>query len=49
MHLVFDDYGEFWVWVDDRDENIELSPQFDTKQDAINWQQHLKKIFTGKQ
>lgn len=48
MRLIFDEYDGFWVWVDDKDENHELSPRFDEENDALNWQKHMKKIFTGK-
>lgn len=48
MRLIFDDYDGFYVWVDDKDENIELSPRFDEEYDALNWQKHMKRIFTGK-
>lgn len=37
MHLICDDYSQVYVWVDDSDENIELSPHFDYEEDAIQW------------
>lgn len=48
MSLIYDNYGCYWVWVSDKDQNEELSPQFDDEQDALQWQKTLKKIFTGK-
>lgn len=48
MRLIFDDYDGVWVWVNDKDDNDELSPHFDEEHDAIQWQQRMKKIFTGK-
>lgn len=47
MRLIFDEYEGIWVWVEDHDENIELSPHFDEEHDALQWQKHMKKIFTG--
>lgn len=47
MKLIFDEFDGIYVWVEDHDENIELSPQFDEEQDAIEWQKRMKKIFTG--
>jgi hypothetical protein len=37
MHLILDDYNQIYVWVDDSDENTELSPHFDYEEDAIQW------------
>jgi len=37
MKLICDDYNEVYVWVDDNDENVELSPHFDYEEDAIQW------------
>jgi hypothetical protein len=31
------------VWVDDLDENEELSPHFDYEEDAIQWQNRMRK------
>lgn len=47
MRLIFDDYNGYWVWVENHDENNELSPQFDTEHDAIKWQATMRKILTG--
>lgn len=48
MRLIFDEYNGYWVWVSDTDDGEELSPQFDEERDAVQWQQRMKKIFTGK-
>lgn len=41
MRLICDDYDQVYVWVDDRDENIELSPHFDYEEDAIEWRDRI--------
>jgi len=42
MKLLCDDFNQIYVWVDDLDENIELSPHFDYEDDALNWKQRIK-------
>jgi coproporphyrinogen III oxidase len=42
MKLICDDYNEVYVWVDDADENVELSPHFDYEEDAIEWHRRIK-------
>ena len=37
MRLICDDYMQTYVWVEDLDENIELSPHFDYEEDADSW------------
>ena len=37
MKLLRDDYQDIFVWVDDNDERIELSPHFDYEEDADEW------------
>jgi len=37
MTLIHDEFGEFWVWVEDNNHDIELSPQFDFQEDAELW------------
>ena len=37
MTLILDDYNGIYVWVDDNNENEELSPHFDYEEDAIQW------------
>jgi hypothetical protein len=43
MKLLCDDYNEVYVWVDDRDENLELSPHFDYEADAVEWRRRMQK------
>jgi coproporphyrinogen III oxidase len=43
MKLICDDYNEVYVWVDDADENFELSPHFDYEEDAIEWHRRMRK------
>lgn len=37
MKLLCDDIQSVYVWVEDHDENIELSPHFDYEDDAAQW------------
>ena len=43
MRMSYDDYNQVYVWVDDNDENIELSPHFDYEEDAIKWYGQISK------
>ncbi len=43
MTLLNDDLNQIYVWVDDLDENIELSPHFDYEEDALQWRDRMKK------
>ena len=43
MKLLHDDYNLVYVWVDDNDENEELSPHFDYEADAFQWFEQMKK------
>ena len=43
VRLILDDYNQVYVWVDDLDENDELSPHFDYEEDAIQWQNRMRK------
>ena len=47
MRLIFDEYEEYWVWVDGGDENDVLSPPFDEEHDAVQWKSRMKRILTG--
>lgn len=42
MRLINDTINDWWVWVDNNDENIELSPHFDYEEDAIQWRDRIK-------
>lgn len=44
MRLICDDYNQIYVWVEDLDENVELSPRFDYEEDAIQWKQRLEEL-----
>lgn len=48
MNLIFDEYEGVFVWVKTGDENYELSPKFDTEEDAQDWYNAMRKIFKGK-
>ena len=37
MRLIADDFKEVYVWVDDDNDNIVLSPHLDYEEDAIQW------------
>lgn len=47
MTLVYDDIADTWVWVNPKDHDDELSPVFDTKQDAKDWYSRMEKYFRG--
>lgn len=42
MKLLMDEWNGVYVWVEDHDENIELSPHFDYEEDAIQWYKHVR-------
>jgi hypothetical protein len=42
MKLLQDDYNQVYVWVDDMDEDHELSPRFDYEDDALLWKERMK-------
>lgn len=37
MQLILDDHNGVYVWVDDTDKDVILSPHFDYEEDAIQW------------
>lgn len=41
MKLLHDDYALVYVWVDDMNEDDELSPHFDYEEDAIQWRDRM--------
>ena len=43
MKMLYDDYNQIYVWVDDMNEDIELSPRFDYEEDAAQWLERMKK------
>jgi hypothetical protein len=42
MRLVHDEYNDCWVWVEDHNEDLELSPHFDYEEDAIRWRDRMR-------
>jgi hypothetical protein len=42
MKLINDEYNDCWVWVEDHDHNLELSPHFDYEEDAIQWRDRMR-------
>lgn len=42
MKLLYDDYNQIYVWVDNNNEDDELSPRFDYEEDADQWYQRMK-------
>jgi hypothetical protein len=45
MRLICDDYRQVYFWVDDHDENQELSPHFDYEEDADKWYRDMRQHF----
>ena len=44
MKLICDDYNQVYIWVEDLDEDIELSPRFDYEEDAITWKNRIEAL-----
>ena len=44
MKLICDDYNGIYVWVEDSNEDTELSPHFDYEEDAIQWRQRMEAL-----
>lgn len=44
MKLLCDDTQGIYVWVEEHDENIELSPHFDYEEDAEQWLERVSKL-----
>ena len=42
MKLLYDDYQNVYVWVDDNNEDEELSPHFDYEADAAQWKERME-------
>lgn len=47
MKLIYDEYNDWWVWVEANNHDIELSPQFDTEEDAKFWKVRITNILKG--
>ena len=48
MKLICDDFQEIYVWVDDDNEDEELSPHFDYEADALLWKQRIQQELINK-
>ena len=44
MKLICDDVAQIYVWVEDLDEDTELSPHFDYDEDAVQWKERMAKL-----
>ena len=47
MKLLADEWQGVYVWVDDMDENIDLSPRFDYEDDALAWRDRMLQEMIG--
>ena len=43
MKLIYDEFDNEWLWVDDYDENVEFSPKFDEEAQALAWRGRISK------
>ena len=44
MKLLSDDIQGIYVWVEEHDENLELSPHFDYEEDALLWKDRVSEL-----
>jgi len=44
MTLIYDEYNDWWVWVDTNNHDHSLSPHFDYEEDAIQWRDRLQQM-----
>jgi hypothetical protein len=44
MVLIYDEFNDWWVWVEIKNHDIELSPQFDEEEDAKLWHRRMINI-----
>jgi hypothetical protein len=44
MILIYDNYEDVWIWVEEKNHDIELSPRFDEEKDAKLWQTRIINI-----
>jgi len=44
MKLIYDDYEDAWIWVEEKNHDIELSPRFDEEEDAKAWKTRIINI-----
>jgi hypothetical protein len=48
MRLICDDYNQVYIWVEDNNEDHELSPRFDYEEDAIAWRDRMAELLKVK-
>lgn len=48
MMLLYDEYADCWCWVEMNNNDVELSPQFDTEYDARLWRVRITNLLKGK-
>lgn len=48
MKLIWNEFDDTWVWVEDNNHDIELSPAFDYEEDAKLWKIRMINILRGK-
>lgn len=48
MRLICDDYNQVYIWVEDLNEDIELSPRFDYEEDALQWKERMEELLKDK-
>jgi hypothetical protein len=48
MQLICDDVNNIYVWVEDDDENVELSPHFDYEEDGLLWKERMAQLLKEK-
>ena len=44
MKLIYDEFSEVWVWVEENDHDTALSPEFDYEEDARLWRTRMINI-----
>jgi hypothetical protein len=44
MTLIYNELDDTWVWVEDKNHDIELSPTFDYEEDAKLWRTRMINI-----
>jgi hypothetical protein len=44
MTLIYDEYNDVWVWVEENNHDLELSPVFDDKESALFWRTRIINI-----
>lgn len=44
MKLIYDEFADVWVWVEEHNHDIALSPEFDYEEDAMLWRTRMINI-----